>query len=97
MQKAPQRPFRDERDRQIETRSRSHALDFMTAATQILTLICLWKGNPAWRGSLALLFFGGAAALFYKYDQYEEPLYRKIGAALGAIGAGLLGGFALSG
>ncbi len=41
-------PRRDERDEQIDTRARSHALDFMTAATQVLTVMCLVKGNPAW-------------------------------------------------
>ena len=40
-------PRRDERDEQIDTRARSHALDFMTAATQVLTVMCLVKGNPA--------------------------------------------------
>ena len=48
------RLVKDERDAQIDTRSRSAALDFVIAATQVLTLICLVKGNPAWKGSLAL-------------------------------------------
>lgn len=59
-----QRPYKDERDEQIETHSRSAALDFVVAATQILTIMCLIKGNPAWKGSLALLFIGGAVSLF---------------------------------
>ena len=67
-----QRPYKDERDAQIETHSRSAALDFVVAATQILTIMCLIKGNSAWKGSLALLFIGGAVSLFYKYDKYEE-------------------------
>lgn len=61
-----QRPVKDERDEQIDTHSKSEALDFMIAATQVLTIMCLIKGNPAWKGSLALLFIGGAARLFYK-------------------------------
>ena len=40
-----QRPYKDERDEQIETHSRSAALDFVVAATQILTIMCLIKGN----------------------------------------------------
>ena len=56
-----QRPVKDERDEQIDTHSKSEALDFMIAATQVLTIMCLIKGNPAWKGSLALLFIGGAA------------------------------------
>ena len=59
-----QRPYKDERDEQIETHSRSAALDSVVAATQILTIMCLIKGNPAWKGSLALLFIGGAVSLF---------------------------------
>ena len=40
-----QRPIRDERDKQIDTHSKSEALDFMIAATQVLTIMCLWKKN----------------------------------------------------
>lgn len=57
-QRLRQRSVKDERDIQIDTRSRSAALEFVIAATQILTLMCLVKGNPAWKGSLALLFIG---------------------------------------
>ena len=77
------RPIKDERDQQIDTAARSHALDFVVAATQVLTVLCAVKGNPAWKGSLSLLFLGGAAMLFYKYDQYEERPYRQVGVALG--------------
>ena len=52
-----QRPFKDERDEQIDTHSKSAALDFVIAATQILTIMCLIKGNPAWKGTLSVLFF----------------------------------------
>ena len=92
-----QRPFKDERDRQIEVRSRSTALDFMTAATQVLTVMCLIKGNPAWKGSLSLLFFGGAAQLFYKFEKYGERPYIITGAALGLIGLALLVWFGITG
>ena len=44
-----QRPVKDERDEQIDTHSKSEALDFMIAATQVLTIMCLIKGNPAWK------------------------------------------------
>lgn len=49
-----QRPFKDERDEQIDTHSKSAALDFVIAATQILTIMCLIKGNP--HGKAALRF-----------------------------------------
>jgi hypothetical protein len=91
------RPFKDEREEQINTRSKSHALEFMTAATQILTVLCLIKGNSAWKGSLALLFIGGAASLFYKYDKYNEKPYIKVGFALGLIGLAMLVWFGISG
>ncbi|MCI6813414.1 MAG: hypothetical protein SOX11_10355 [Lachnospiraceae bacterium] len=42
------------------------ALEIVVAATQVLTVICILKGNSAWKGSLALLFIGAAAKLFYK-------------------------------
>lgn len=97
MRKKPQRSRRDERDEQIETRSRSHALDFVVAATQVLTIMCLIKENPAWKGSLALLFIGGAAMLFYKWEKYEEKPYAQIGVALGLIGAALFIWFGITG
>ena len=81
------RLVKDERD----------ALDFVIAATQVLTLICLVKGNPAWKGSLALLFIGAATALFYKYDQYKERLYIQVGVVLGIVGVALLVGFGFMG
>ncbi|MFR6290865.1 MAG: DUF6442 family protein [Peptococcaceae bacterium] len=96
-QRLRQRSVKDERDIQIDTRSRSAALEFVIAATQILTLMCLVKGNPAWKGSLALLFIGGAASLFYKYDKYEEKPYIQVGVVLGLIGAALLFWFGITG
>lgn len=96
-QQLRQRSVKDERDMQIDTRSRSAALEFVIAATQILTLMCLVKGNPAWKGSLALLFIGGAASLFYKYDKYEEKPYIQVGVVLGLIGAALLFWFGITG
>lgn len=92
-----QRPVKDERDEQIDSNSKSAALDFVIAATQILTIMCLIKGNPAWKGSLALLFIGGAVSLFYKYDQYGEKPYIQIGVGLGLIGAALFIWFGFSG
>lgn len=50
-------PRRDERDEQIDTRARSHALDFMTAATQVLTVMCLVKGNPVEGQPFAFVFW----------------------------------------
>ena len=92
-----QRPFKDERDEQIDTSSKSAALDFVITATQVLTVMCLIKGNPAWKGSLALLFIGGAARLFYKYDKYEEKPYIQVDIGLGLIGVALFVWFGITG
>lgn len=96
-QKFRQRPLKDERDQQINTHSKSAALDFVIAATQVLTIMCLIKGNPAWKGSLALLFVGAAASLFYKYDQYGEKPYIQVAIVLGLIGAVLFVWFGITG
>lgn len=97
MKRDIQRPLKDERDEQIEVRSKYHALDFLVAATQILTVMCIIKGNPAWKGSLALLFIGAAAILFYKYEKYEEKPYRQVGIATGLIGTALFIWFGITG
>lgn len=55
----PPLPRRDERDEQIDTRARSHALDFMVAAAEVLTVMCLVKGNR--RGRAAFRFCSSAA------------------------------------
>lgn len=91
------RPFKDERDKEIDTYSKSNALEVMAAATQILTVMCLIKGNPAWKGSLSLLFLGGAVSLFYKYCKYSEKLYIRMGIVIGFIGIALLVWFGITG
>ncbi len=97
MKKEIQRPFKDERDEQIDTRSKSMALDFMIAATQVLTVICLIKENPAWKGSFSLLFIGGATQFFYKFDKYEEKPYFYIAVTALLIGVLLLVWFCITG
>ena len=83
------RPIKDERDREIQVRSESHALAFVIAAAQVLTILCLVKGNPAWRGSLALLFLGAGPQLFYKYRKYEERPYLWMSLVMIVIGLAL--------
>ena len=61
MKQSPrQRPIRDERDEQIEVQSRARSLEYVLSATTILTVICLLKGNPAWKGTISLAFFEAA-------------------------------------
>ena len=90
-------PMKDERDEQIEVQSKSYAIDCMATATQILTVICLLKGNPAWKGSLSLLFFGFGFIMFYQYRQYTEKFYRKLGIASLVLGVALMAWFVITG
>lgn len=88
MRQAPkQRPAKDERDKQIDVQAKSYSLEYMIAATQILTI----------KGSLSLLFFGAAFGLFYKYQQYTEKPYRQVGIFLLLIGIALLIWFGITG
>lgn len=73
------------------------ALEIVIAATQVLTVICIFEGNPAWKGSLSILFIGAAAKLFYKYKNYEEKPYLYVGIGVGIIGIVLLLWFGITG
>ena len=50
-------------------------LEIVIAATQVLTVICIFKGNTAWKGSLSILFIGIAASLFDKLRETKERPY----------------------
>lgn len=95
-QTVQKRPIKDERDQQIKTNSRSYALEWVTAATQIVTVLCVMKGNPAWKGTLSILFFGLAFSLFYQFDQYEEKPFKQVGVISFLIGLALLLWFAIT-
>ena len=92
-----QRPMKDERDEQIDVQAKSFSLEYVIAVTQILTILCFVKGNPAWIGSLSLLFFGIAFGLFYKYRQYAEKPYLQVGIVSFLIGVFLLIWFGVTG
>ena len=92
-----QRPVKDKRDEQIDVWAKSYSLEYVIAATQILTIVCLIKGNSAWKGSLSLLFFGVTFALFYKYERYTEKPYRQVGVIFLIIGIALLVWFGITG
>ena len=87
VQTSKQKPVQDKRKQQIN----------VIAAAQILTILCLFKGNPAWKGSLSLLFFGVAFELFYKNQQYAEKTYRQVGALFLAAGIAFLAWFGVTG
>ena len=59
MNPSPKRyPLKDERDQQIDVQAKSHAQEYVIAATQILTLLCLLKGStPKSRTDKLALFF----------------------------------------
>ncbi len=86
----------DERDEQIDVMSKSCALEWIITITQIFTIMCAVKKNPAWKGGLSVSFFAVAFALLYKYKQYGEKAFRQVGAVFMAVGAALLTWFGLS-
>lgn len=90
-------PIKDERDKQIDLQAKRYALEYVIAVTQILTIMCLIKGNPAWKGTLSILFFGIAFSLFYQYKQYEAKQFRQVGAVFLIVGIGLLVWFGITG
>lgn len=90
----PRRPVYDERDREIDERSKGRAMDLVTGCAELFTILCILKGNPAWLGGLALLLMGMAAGLFYRAGQYGEKFYWYAGLVPGVLGAALLLWFA---
>ena len=89
VQTSKQKSVQDKRKQQIDAQAKSHSLEYVIAAAQILTILCLFKGNPAWKGSLSLLFFGVAFELFYKN--------RQVGALFLAAGIAFLAWFGVTG
>lgn len=85
-----ERPFKDERDRQIDISADHHALEFVKAGIQVFTIACLLKKNLAWRAGLSLLCIGGGAELLYKYEKYNDKPHLCIGAGMGIIGSMIL-------
>ncbi len=73
------RIIKDERDEQIDTYSKSISWHFVTTAVQILTAMCLIKGNSAWKGCIGVLCISLSVELLYKYLAYKEKLYAWVG------------------
>ena len=93
---AVQRPvFKDERDREIETQARSRAVDVMVAAAELLMLVCLFKGNIAWRGFLGVTLLGVGAALAFQHKKYEVKYFLYVGLAFALTGIGLMAWFVM--
>ena len=70
------------------------AAEALAAASQLLTLLCWLKGNGAWRGTLALLFFWLAAGRFRMFLRNESGPDLVLGITWGLLGLGLLIWFA---
>ena len=61
------RSRRDERDRHTDLLARNWACEVMIAVAEVLTAVLLWRRNPAWQGTVALLLIGAGTALLVKY------------------------------
>lgn len=51
-----QRTIKDERDEKIGKDAKVYAFEWIIAITQVLTIMCIIKGNPAWKGTISILF-----------------------------------------
>ncbi len=78
------------KDKQTEISSKSYELEGVIAIAQILTIICIFKGNPAWKGTLSILFFGSAFVLFHKFRSYGAKPYKLVGTVFLLVGIILL-------
>lgn len=96
-QPSRQQPIKDERDEKIEKDAKVYALEWMTSITQVLTIMCIIKKNPAWKGTLSILFFGIAFILFYEFKQYEAKPFKQVGIVFLIIGLALLIWFGITG
>ena len=72
-----QRTIKDERDEKIGKDAKVYAFEWIIAITQVLTIMCIIKGNPAWKGTISILFFGVAFLLFYEFKQYEAKPFKQ--------------------
>ena len=92
-----QRTIKDERDEKIGKDAKVYAFEWIIAITQVLTIMCIIKGNPAWKGTIPILFFGVAFLLFYEFKQYEAKPFKQVGIVFLIIGIALLIWFGITG
>ena len=79
------------------SQDRALPLECAAAASQVLTLVCWIRGSGAWRGSLALLFLGLAAAHGWRFARDGCFPRFLLALFLAMTGAALLVWFALEG
>ena len=92
-----QRTIKDERDEKIGKDAKVYAFELIIAITQVLTIMCIIKGNPAWKVTISILFFGVAFLLFYEFKQYEAKPFKQVGIVFLIIGIALLIWFGITG
>ncbi len=91
------KPLKDERDEQIDSDSKNVSWAFVTTGIQILAIMCLVKGNPAWKGCIGALSIGCSVELLYKYLAYKEKPYLWVGLITLLMGIAFLIWFGISG
>lgn len=80
--------LRDERDREVDAQGAGKAGRAVLWAAQLLAVLCIWQGDPAWAALLALTFVFAAAQLFHRFaaDREGPPLLLGLAAAAAAVG-----------
>lgn len=75
--------LRDERDREVDAQGAEKAGRAVLWASQLLAVLCIWQGDPAWAALLALTFVFAAAQLFHRFaaDREGPPLLLGLAAA----------------
>ena len=84
---------KDERDIQLEIQGRSWASELMIAVLELMMVVCLVKGDPAWKICLGTTFIGAGGVLGYLYKKYESKYVLWVAAAFALAGAALLAWF----
>ena len=96
MKENMQHPGHDEQDRAFTITAKGVAWDCVTVAAQILTILCVVKGNPAWKACLSLIFLGMAASMVVPAGK-NKMAPRIWGAVfLGAVGMALMVWFVIT-
>lgn len=85
--------LRDERDREVEADAGYQAGRVVLRVSQVLTAVCLLRGEPAWTALLSVTFVSAAVHCFCWFRNDRERAYLLLGLAASAAALGLLGVF----
>lgn len=86
----------DTEQQDTKIQAKSHALDVIITITELVTIVCFIKGNPAWRGGLGILLSSISTVFFYKYLQYHKKPYLYIGLVFVIIAIAFLVSFGMT-